>query len=121
MGAGALRAGHPGGAARTQRRAGGGQLAGVARSLPHVLDEHVSGAADAAQRRVFHNADEHLGEGAAQSLALHENGYLFCGFTDRQAQTLKADVDHLHDIGISHIEYLDADAVRRRYPGSASA
>lgn len=65
---------------------------------------------------VFHNADEYLGEGAAQSLALHENGYLFCGFTDRQAQTLKADVEHLHNLGISHIEYLDADAVRRRYP-----
>src|SRR5262249_50859501 len=34
---------------------------------------------------VFHNADEYLGEGAAQQLALKERGYLFCAFNERQA------------------------------------
>src|SRR5215470_13091322 len=30
---------------------------------------------------VLHHADEYLGEGAAQSIHLKEQGYLFCAFT----------------------------------------
>src|SRR5215207_4675272 len=63
----------------------------------------------------FHHADDYLGEGAAQSLALHERGYLFCAFTEKQAAALKAEVDHLHSIGLTHIEYLSADEVRYRF------
>lgn len=64
---------------------------------------------------VFEHADEYLGEGAAQTLALKKQGYLFCAFTDRQAQALKNDVQHLHAIGLTKIEYLDADEVRYRF------
>lgn len=65
---------------------------------------------------IFLNADEYLGEGAAQSLALKKRGYLFCGFTDQHAASLKRDVEHLHSMGMTHIEYLDADEVRYRFP-----
>lgn len=64
---------------------------------------------------VFHNADEYLGEGAAQSIHVKERGYLFCAFTPEQAATLKADVVRLHEIGLNHIEYLDADEVAHRF------
>src|SRR5262249_28623185 len=52
---------------------------------------------------VFLNADEYLGEGAAQSLAVKQRGYLWCAFTERQAQTLKNDVAHLHEMRLYHI------------------
>ena len=64
---------------------------------------------------VFHNANEYLGEGAAQSLAIKEHGYLFCAFNEQQAATLKADVLRLHEIGLTHIEYLDSDEVAYRF------
>jgi glycine/D-amino acid oxidase-like deaminating enzyme len=64
---------------------------------------------------IFHNADEYLGEGASQSLALKEQGYLFCAFTPAQTKTLQQDVEHLHKIGLTHIEYLDADEVAYRF------
>ncbi len=64
---------------------------------------------------VFHNADEYLGEGAALSLAVKQRGYLFCAFNERQADGLKADVKRLHEIGLTHIEYLDADEVNYRF------
>jgi glycine/D-amino acid oxidase-like deaminating enzyme len=64
---------------------------------------------------VFHHADDYLGEGAAQSLHVQERGYLFCAFNERHASTLKADVGRLHEIGLTHIEYLDADEVRYRF------
>ena len=64
---------------------------------------------------VFYHADEYLGEGAAQSLAVKERGYFFCAFNQRQADVLKADVKRLHDIGLTHIEYLDADEVAYRF------
>ncbi len=64
---------------------------------------------------VFQNANDYLGEGAAQSLAVKQRGYLFCGFTPAQADQLAADVRRLHEIGLSHIEYLDADEVRQRF------
>lgn len=64
---------------------------------------------------VFQNADDYLGAGATQSLAVKQRGYLFCAFTPQQAAMLKADVDHLHTIGLTHIEYLDADEVAYRF------
>jgi glycine/D-amino acid oxidase-like deaminating enzyme len=64
---------------------------------------------------VFHNADEYLGENAAQSIAVKERGYLFCAFNQTQADALKADVDRLHRIGLGHIEYLEGDEVRHRF------
>lgn len=65
---------------------------------------------------VFHHADAYLGEGAAQALHVKERGYLFCGFTEKQADALRQDVAHLHHIGLTHIEYLNTDEVRYRYP-----
>lgn len=65
---------------------------------------------------IFEDADAYLGEGAAQSLAMKRRGYLFCGFTPAQAAALKRDVEHLHSIGLTHVEYLDADECRARYP-----
>src|SRR5690606_33010700 len=64
---------------------------------------------------IFHHADDYLGEGAAQALAIRQQGYLFCAFTEAQAAGLKADVARLHDIGLHHIEYLDADEVAYRF------
>lgn len=64
---------------------------------------------------VFHHADEYLGEGAAQSLAIKQQGYLFCAFNDQQAATLKVDVQRLHEIGLTHIEYLDSNEVAYRF------
>jgi glycine/D-amino acid oxidase-like deaminating enzyme len=64
---------------------------------------------------VFQNADEYLGAGAAQSLAVKQRGYLFCAFTPKQAEILKADVALLHSLGLTHIEYLDSSEVAYRY------
>lgn len=64
---------------------------------------------------VFYNADEYLHEGASQSLALKQRGYLFCAFTPEQTQTYQRDIDLLHSIGSPHIEYLNADEVRYRF------
>ncbi len=64
---------------------------------------------------VFHNADQYLGEGAAQQLAVKQRGYLFCAFTPAQAEVLAADVRRLHEIGLTHLDYLDAAEVRHRF------
>ncbi|GIK64706.1 MAG: glycine/D-amino acid oxidase [Chloroflexota bacterium] len=64
---------------------------------------------------VFHNADEYLGEGAANAIHLKEQGYLFCAFTEAQAAGLKQDVARLHEIGLTHIEYLEAEEVQYRF------
>jgi glycine/D-amino acid oxidase-like deaminating enzyme len=64
---------------------------------------------------VFHNADHYLGDGAAQALALKQQGYLWCAFTERHGDTLKADVAHLHSMGLSHIEFLDESEVAYRF------
>jgi glycine/D-amino acid oxidase-like deaminating enzyme len=64
---------------------------------------------------VFRNADEYLGEGAALSLSVKQRGYLFCAFNEQQADVFKADIKRLHEIGLTHIEYLDADEVRYRF------
>lgn len=64
---------------------------------------------------VLLNADTYLGEGAANAIHPRTNGYLFCGFNDQHADALRADVTHLHAIGLTHIEYLDAAEVAHRY------
>ncbi len=64
---------------------------------------------------VFHNADEYLGDGAALSIAAKQRGYLFCAFNEQQADVFKADVKRLHEIGLTHIEYMDTDEVRYRF------
>jgi glycine/D-amino acid oxidase-like deaminating enzyme len=65
---------------------------------------------------VLYHADEYLGDGASRALALKPHGYLFCAFTAEQADTLHREVAHLHAIGLSHVEYLDADEVAYRFP-----
>jgi glycine/D-amino acid oxidase-like deaminating enzyme len=64
---------------------------------------------------ILRNADEYLGEGATQSIAVKERGYLFCAFNQHQSDALRADVQRLHAIGLSHIEFLNADEVRYRF------
>jgi glycine/D-amino acid oxidase-like deaminating enzyme len=64
---------------------------------------------------VFLNADEYLGEGASQSLAIKQPGYLFCALNTEHAAALKNDVKRLHEIGLRHVEYLDAEEVRYRF------
>ncbi len=64
---------------------------------------------------VFHHADTYLGAGAAAAIGIRENGYLFCAFDERQASALRADVAHLHTMGLSHIEYLDAREAAFRF------
>jgi glycine/D-amino acid oxidase-like deaminating enzyme len=65
---------------------------------------------------VFHHADEIFGEGAGTAISLKQQGYLYCGFTDAHADRLRGEVEHLHSIGLPHIEFLDADEIAYRYP-----
>ncbi|MEO8606451.1 MAG: FAD-binding oxidoreductase [Chloroflexota bacterium] len=64
---------------------------------------------------ILRHADEYLGDDAARSIAMKERGYLFCAFTPAGADVLKTDVQRLHEIGLIHIEFLDADEVRYRF------
>lgn len=64
---------------------------------------------------IFRRADDYLGPGAAQSLAVRQHGYLFCAFDQHQLDQYAADVRRLHAIGLPHIELLDADEVRYRF------
>ncbi len=64
---------------------------------------------------VFENASEYFGEHGA-AIAPKRRGYLFLGFSDSDAARLRAEVDHLHEIGLSHVEYLDAAEIRARFP-----
>lgn len=64
---------------------------------------------------VFLHADDYLGADAAQSLDARQRGYLFGAFSQQHATTLQNDVKRLRQIGLSHIEYLDADEVRYRF------
>jgi len=75
----------------------------LARQLEHSIE-------------VFLNADAYLGEGATKDIAVRQNGYFFCAFTEAQAAGLKADVARLHEIGLTHVEYLEAEAIRQRFP-----
>lgn len=65
---------------------------------------------------VFENADELVAPGARAALGMRQPGYLYVGFTERDAETLRADVNHLHSLGLTHIEWLDARAVQQRFP-----
>ncbi|MDZ4764071.1 MAG: FAD-binding oxidoreductase [Chloroflexota bacterium] len=63
---------------------------------------------------IFEQHAEFFGErGAAINARRH--GYLYCGITDADAARLQAEVAHLHDIGLAHIEYLDTDEVQARH------
>ena len=64
---------------------------------------------------VFFNAEDIFGKGAAAQLALRQNGYLFCGFTPGQADDLRDEVQHLHSIGLNHVEFLDANEISKRF------
>lgn len=65
---------------------------------------------------VFHQADEYLGEGASQAIHLKEHGYLFCAFSEKHAQNLQQDVHRLHELGLTHVEYLNHDELNHRFP-----
>ena len=65
---------------------------------------------------VFTQADDTLGEGAQVALHPRQHGYLWCAFSERQAAGLRADVDHLHRMGILDVVYLDAAEVAYRFP-----
>ena len=65
---------------------------------------------------VLLNADEYLGEGAESALNVRQRGYLYCGFNDEDAKDLQASVAQLNNIGLPHVEYLEADEVAYRYP-----
>ncbi|MBI5667481.1 MAG: FAD-binding oxidoreductase [Chloroflexi bacterium] len=63
---------------------------------------------------VFLNPAEYLGEGV--NLGLKRQGYLYVAFTEDGAATFRRDVAHLHNIGLTHVEYLDAGEVAYRHP-----
>jgi len=65
-------------------------------------------------RHIFLNPAAYLGEGV--QLGVKQQGYLFCGMTERDAQRLRGEVAHLHAIGLTYIEFLDAAEVQHRYP-----
>lgn len=62
---------------------------------------------------VFTHPAEYFGEGV--DLGAKQRGYLWCAFTEAQAAKLRAEVEHLHAIGLSHIEYLDTSTVQARF------
>ncbi|NWG15675.1 MAG: FAD-binding oxidoreductase [Chloroflexi bacterium] len=62
----------------------------------------------------FLNPAADLGENTA--LGVRQQGYLYVAFDEKGAQTLRRDVLHLHNIGLSHVEYLDMGEVAYRYP-----
>jgi len=64
---------------------------------------------------IFHNAEQYFHPGSILSLGIRQHGYLFCGFTQRQADALRADVRHLHRMGSTHVAYLDADEAQYRF------
>ena len=65
---------------------------------------------------VFHTADDCIAPGVRDSLGIRQPGYLYVGFSERDAAALRADVSHLHSLGLKHIEWLNADDVARRFP-----
>ncbi len=65
---------------------------------------------------IFTHADEYLGDGAQTAIHPRQRGYLWCAFSDRQAAGLRADIEHLHGMGIRDVVYLDTDEVAYRFP-----
>jgi sarcosine oxidase subunit beta len=63
---------------------------------------------------IFEHPDAFFGAGGA-AINARRRGYLYCGVNEADAARLRAEVDHLHDIGLPHIEYLDVDAIRHRH------
>jgi glycine/D-amino acid oxidase-like deaminating enzyme len=63
---------------------------------------------------VFHNAAAEIGEHA--HLGLKEQGYLWVGVTEADAARLRGDVERLHAVGLTHILYLQGEALRARFP-----
>ena len=53
--------------------------------------------------------------GEETDLGAKQRGYLWCAFTEPQAAKLRAEVEHLHAIGLPHIEYLDPSEVQARF------
>jgi len=47
---------------------------------------------------------------------IHQQGYLFLTAADEGPELLKKRVQHQHSIGLSDVEFLDGDEVRRRFP-----
>jgi glycine/D-amino acid oxidase-like deaminating enzyme len=64
---------------------------------------------------VIMNADDEIGVGAREAIHPRQRGYLWCAFDERGAAALRADVDHLREMDMAHIAYLDSDEVAYRY------
>jgi len=47
---------------------------------------------------------------------IHQQGYLFLTAAEEGPELLKKRVQHQHSIGLSDVEFLDGDEVRRRFP-----
>lgn len=62
---------------------------------------------------VFHHAEDYFGEGT--QLGVRVRGYIWAGVTERGAAKLRGEVEHLHSVGLTHIEYLDEDEAQHRY------
>lgn len=62
---------------------------------------------------VFTHAGDYFGDGT--DLGAKQRGYLWCAFTEAQAAKLRAEAEHLNAIGLSHVEYLDTEAVQARF------
>ncbi len=62
---------------------------------------------------VFTHAGEYFGAGV--DLGVRQRGYLWCAFTEAQAARLRAEADHLHAVGLTHVEYLDQSEVQARF------
>ena len=62
---------------------------------------------------IFMDPERYFGEGV--SLGAKQQGYLWCAFTEAQANRLRREVEHLHAIGLTHVEYLDATDVQARF------
>ncbi len=67
-------------------------------------------------REIFLNGDHYFGENGRAALGLKQQGYLWLAFTDRGANRLKAEVEHHHQTGLSHVEYLETDEIGARHP-----
>lgn len=67
-------------------------------------------------REIFLNGDQYFGENGRAALGLKQQGYLWLAFTDRGANRLKAEVEHHHQTGLSHVEYLETDEIGARHP-----
>ncbi len=99
----------------------GGQL-GMGASLGSLENFRTCWAAPCLARmmqrslNVFQNADQELHPGATAALSRKQQGYLFLAFSEQGAGALKRDVEHLHDCGLAHTEFLPANEVHARYP-----